>query len=95
MVPGDVPPAVFELKQNYPNPFNPISEIGFRIAEAGHVTLKVYDLIGREVATLLNERKTPGSYTVRFDAGDLATGIYLYRLTAGTFVQTRKMILAK
>jgi beta-glucuronidase len=88
-------PSAFGLDQNYPNPFNPISEIGLRIAEAGHVSLKVYDLLGREVATLVNEEKAPGSYLVRFDANGLASGVYFYRLIAGRYGETRKMLLLR
>jgi len=88
-------PSTFGLDQNYPNPFNPNSEIGFRIAEAGHVMLKVCDLLGREVAVLVNERKAPGSYEVKFDGSNLASGVYFYRLTAGKYVECRKMVLMK
>jgi len=96
-------PERTELYQNYPNPFNPISEIGFRlpargqagIAEGEYVTLKVYDLLGREVRVLVNERRAPGTYEVKFDAAGLASGVYLYRLTAGDVVRIRKMVLMK
>jgi aminopeptidase N len=88
-------PTDFALLQNYPNPFNPATGIGFRVSGFGMVTLKVYDLLGREVAVLVNERKAPGSYTVRFDASGLASGVYFYRLKAGEFVQTRKLVLQK
>jgi len=94
-VPESERPHACVLEQSYPNPFNPISEIGFQIAESEHVILKVYDLLGREVATLVKERKAPGTYTVKFDARGLASGVYFYRLQAGAFVQTKKMILAK
>ena len=88
-------PLSFHLEQNYPNPFNPISEIGFQIAERGYVTLKVYDLLGNEVVTLVNETKEPGRYRMRFDASNLATGAYFYRLVAGQFVETRKLLLVR
>jgi len=88
-------PSEFSLGQNYPNPFNPSTTFGIRIAESGPVSLKVYDLLGQEVTVLLNERKEPGTYEVRFDASRLASGVYLYRLSAGTFTQTRKMILTR
>jgi hypothetical protein len=88
-------PSEFSLGQNYPNPFNPSTTFGIRIAESGPVSLKVYDLLGQEVAVLLNERKEPGTYVVRFDASGLASGVYLYRLSGGTFTQTRKMILTR
>jgi len=91
----DAVPLEFSLLQNYPNPFNPNSEIGFRIAEGGYVTLKVYDLLGRELATLVNEQKAPGSYSVTFDASGLASGVYLYRLQSGNFVQTKKLTVLR
>jgi photosystem II stability/assembly factor-like uncharacterized protein len=88
-------PQEFRLDQNYPNPFNPQTEIEYRVPGLGLVTLKVYDLLGREVATLVNEQRQPGSYSVRFDGSRLASGIYMYRLTAGTFLDTKKMLLVK
>jgi len=88
-------PNRYTLYQNYPNPFNPITEIGFHIAEAGHVTLNVYDILGREVATLVNERKAPGTYEAKFDGSHLASGVYFYRLSTNNFVQTRKLVLLR
>jgi hypothetical protein len=88
-------PTAYVLHQNYPNPFNPVSTVGFSIAELRLVTLKVYDILGREVAVLVNERKAPGSYEVKFDGSNLASGVYLYRLTAGQYVECRKMVLMK
>ncbi len=88
-------PFAYRLEQNYPNPFNPSTEIQFSIVNPQFTILKVYDLLGREVAVLVNERKVPGSYTVRFNASGLASGMYLYRLTAGKFSETRKMILLR
>ena len=88
----------FSLSQNYPNPFNPTTNIGFRIAKFGLVTLKVFDVLGREVATLVNEEKPAGSYMVEFDASgivNLASGIYFYKLQAGSFSDTKKFILIK
>jgi hypothetical protein len=85
-------PSECTLSQNFPNPFNPKSEIGIRIATAGHVSLKVHDLLGREIATLLNERLSPGTYTREFDATGLPSGVYFYTLRANDFVATRKMI---
>lgn len=86
----------YRLSQNYPNPFNPTTNIEFSIPQASNVSLKVYDLLGREVATLLNNvRFGSGSQTVSFDASNLASGVYLYRLKAGAFIQTRKMTLIK
>ena len=88
-------PLAFSLKQNYPNPFNPSTTIFYELPKATFVTLKVYNLLGQEVATLLNEEKTAGSYKVQFDASNLAGGIYLYRLQAGEFFATRKLTLLK
>jgi poly(3-hydroxybutyrate) depolymerase len=88
-------PDKFSLSQNYPNPFNPATSIRFRIADFGFVSLKVYDLLGREVATLVNEEKPAGSYEVSFDASQLSSGVYIYRLTAGSFSATNKMTLLK
>jgi hypothetical protein len=88
-------PQRFLLEQNCPNPFNPTTEIGMRIAKGGLVSLKVFDVLGREVATLVNEVKQPGVYTVRWDASGVASGVYLYRLTASAFVETRKMCVTK
>ena len=92
----------FSLYQNYPNPFNPITNIKFRIANLpdgkagfGLVTLKVYDVLGNEVATLINEEKQPGEYEVEFDASVLASGIYFYTIKAGDFSSTKKLILLK
>jgi hypothetical protein len=87
--------STFELCQNYPNPFNPNSMINFSIPSSGLVTLKVYDLIGKEVAVLLNEVKEPGTYNVNFNAENLSSGIYLYKLQTGIYAATRKMILLK
>jgi len=85
----------YRLFQNYPNPFNPGTKIRFRILEFGSVSLKVFDTLGNEVATLVNERKSEGSYEVDFDGSYLSNGIYFYRLTAGAFVETKMMILLK
>jgi hypothetical protein len=79
---GPSHPSMFALSQNYPNPFNPTTEISYQVPEARSVTLKVFDILGREVATLVDERKSEGSYVVRFNGSGLASGVYLYRLTA-------------
>jgi len=85
----------FVLEQNYPNPFNPSTRIGYQIAKDDFVTLKVYDIIGNEVATLVNSQQPAGKYSVDFNAAKLPSGIYLYRLQAGNYIQTRKMTLVK
>ncbi|NJD22613.1 MAG: T9SS type A sorting domain-containing protein [Melioribacter sp.] len=88
-------PVDFQLMQNYPNPFNPTTTISFSIPQAEYATLKVYDVIGREVAALVNEFKDAGNYNFNFDASKLSSGIYLYRLQAGNFVDVKRMILMK
>ncbi len=88
-------PNNFILYQNFPNPFNPSTTIQFLIPESGDVTLKVYNLLGEEVKTLVNEERTAGKYSVQFNASQLASGIYFYRLQAGSFVETKKMLLLK
>jgi len=94
-----VPPLgiafVFALEQNYPNPFNPVTNIRFSLSESAHVSLKVYDLLGREVATLVDEMRVPGLYDERFDARSLASGTYLYRLTTPFHSAARKLVLVK
>ncbi len=92
---GENIPEQFNLSQNYPNPFNPSTKINYQISTAGIVSLKVYDVLGKEVATLVNEEKPVGSYEVNFNASRLSSGMYLYRLKAGNFVETKKMILLK
>ncbi len=88
-------PISYALHQNYPNPFNPTTEIRYQTSEVGYVTLKVFDVLGREVATLVNEPRHAGEYTVRFDAAKLSSGVYYYRFTAGSFSQTKKMLVLK
>jgi len=85
----------YVLHQNYPNPFNPTTSIRFAIPEAGITTLKVYDILGREVATLVSEEKSVGTYELTWYAENLPSGIYFYRLLAGSFVETKKMVLMK
>ncbi|MFN3560808.1 MAG: T9SS type A sorting domain-containing protein, partial [Chloroherpetonaceae bacterium] len=85
----------FELAQNYPNPFNPTTTIRYQIPTAQTVSLKVYDVLGKEVATLVNGRQEAGSYSVPFNASRLSSGMYFYRLQAGEYVETRKMMLVK
>ncbi|MDD3557075.1 MAG: T9SS type A sorting domain-containing protein [Melioribacteraceae bacterium] len=88
-------PTKFELSQNYPNPFNPSTTIRFQVPQNESVSLKVFDVLGREVATLLNDNLSAGSYEVNFDASNLAAGMYVYRLQAGDFVSAKKMMLLK
>lgn len=88
-------PKEFVLNQNYPNPFNPKTNIQYAISSRQFVTLKVYDLLGNEIATLVNEEKSVGEYKVTFDATGLSSGIYFYQLKAGNFIQTKKMIHLK
>jgi len=88
-------PENFRLSQNYPNPFNPTTTISFDVKNAEFITLKVYNVIGQEVATLVQERMSPGTYTASFDASGLTSGVYIYRLTSGGSVQSRSMILLK
>jgi photosystem II stability/assembly factor-like uncharacterized protein len=88
-------PSSTALEQNYPNPFNPSTEIGYRVAGAGYVTLKVFDVLGREIAELVNEMKGPGDYTVTWNATGVGSGVYLYRLTVGNYSATRTMALLK
>ena len=85
----------FELNQNYPNPFNPATAISYRLSAVGRVTLKVYDMLGRKVATLADGRQTAGLHVVTFDAGSLPSGVYFYRLRAGAHTQSRKLMLLK
>jgi len=88
-------PTAYALSQNYPNPFNPTTSIQYSVVTAQNVSLKVYDIIGNEVAVLVNEKKEAGNYSVNFSALNLASGTYLYRLQAGEFVQTKKMTILK
>jgi len=88
-------PEKFELMQNFPNPFNPTTTIKYQIPSSSLVTLKIYNILGQEIATLVNEMQNSGSYTVQFNAVRLASGIYLYSLHAGSYIKTKKMILMK
>ncbi len=88
-------PTEFALKQNYPNPFNPTTRIEFQIADLGFITLKVYDVLGNEVITLVNEQKPAGVYEVEFNASSLTSGVYFYQLKSASLIQTKKMILLK
>jgi len=85
----------FSLYQNYPNPFNPLTKIKYQIPELSFVSIKVYDVLGNEITTLVNEEKTIGSYEVELNAMSLPSGIYFYRLQAGDYIETKKMVLLK
>jgi hypothetical protein len=88
-------PFVFRLEQNYPNPFNPSTLVRYQLSVASKVELSIYDLLGREVATLVNDVRTPGAYNVTWNAAGLASGTYFCRLRAGTLQQTRKLLFVK
>ncbi|OGU81155.1 MAG: hypothetical protein A2W11_04650 [Ignavibacteria bacterium RBG_16_35_7] len=88
-------PYQFSLEQNYPNPFNPTTTFEFQIANSGFVNLKIFDILGNEVETLVNEEKEPGSYKIKYDANHLASGVYYYKLAANGFTDTKKFILLK
>ncbi len=88
-------PTSFVLHQNYPNPFNPTTEIRYQTSEVSHLTLKVFDLLGREVATLVDEVQGSGFKSVEFNASELASGVYFFRLTAGNFVATKKLMMVR
>ena len=90
-----VTPEVFALNQNYPNPFNPTTVISYQLPISGYVSLKVCDMLGREVMTLVNEVKSAGHYSINFNASAFSSGIYFYRITAGTFTQTKQMMFIK
>jgi hypothetical protein len=95
---GDVTvgiPTKFDLSQNYPNPFNPVTKINFDLPEDGKVNLRIYDILGREVAILVNEVRTAGYYTVSFDASNFASGVYFYRLSAGNYNAVKKLVLIR
>jgi hypothetical protein len=88
-------PQTFQLHQNYPNPFNPTTRIEYAIPKTSHVSLKVFDLLGREVVTLVNEVQGSGFKAVEFDADGLASGVYLYRIQAENFVETKKLMVVR
>jgi len=88
-------PTSFQLGQNYPNPFNPSTTIPIQLPKTERVVLKVFDVLGREVATLLNETLSANEYLIPFNASNLSSGVYFYRIQAGEFVETKKMILLK
>jgi hypothetical protein len=88
-------PGQYELSQNFPNPFNPSTQIRFSLPEASEVSLKIYDILGKEVAVLVNETKAPGTYQILFDASQLASGVYVYQLKTSSFIESKKMTLVK
>jgi len=92
---NDEIPQEIKLEQNYPNPFNPETKIKYSVSETEFVSLKVYDILGNEISTLVNETKTPGNYEIKFDGTSLSSGIYLAKLQVGNSYRMRKMILAK
>jgi hypothetical protein len=88
-------PEEYVLLQNYPNPFNPVTHIRFGLPEAGEVKIELFDILGQRVALLVDERKPAGYHTIDFDSSNLASGIYLYRIQAGDYVDSKKMVLMK
>jgi hypothetical protein len=92
---SDILPASYDLLQNYPNPFNPTTKINYQIPELSFVTIKVFDVLGNEIETLVNEEKPTGTYEITWYAGSLPSGIYFYRIQTGSFIETKKMILMK
>jgi hypothetical protein len=88
-------PESFSLGQNYPNPFNPSTSIIYSVPEKGNVTLRVFDALGRETATLVNEAQSLGTYKTEWNGEGLSSGLYYYRLTSGTYSETKRMMLLK
>ena len=88
-------PLKSSLFNNYPNPFNPITVIKYQLKTGGNVQLIIYDLAGREIKTLINQTQSPGEHSITFNASDLASGVYIYKLKAGAFEQSRKMLLLR
>ena len=88
-------PLSFELSQNFPNPFNPTTEINYQIAQTNLVMLKLYDVLGNEIQTIVNEVQKTGSYSVTINTHNLASGTYFYKLESGKFIKVRKMLLIK
>ena len=95
MVTGEIIPTVYALEQNYPNPFNPTTTIKFSIPEASRVTLNIYNILGEKVAELVNTNLAAGKYSYQWNAGSVASGMYIYELRSSNFVSTKKMILLK
>ncbi|MEJ2617682.1 MAG: T9SS type A sorting domain-containing protein [Ignavibacteriaceae bacterium] len=91
----EIVPAEYRLNQNYPNPFNPTTTINYQVPIYSHVTIKLFDMLGKEIKTIVDENKSGGNYSVIFNAGNLVSGIYFYRIQAGSFVSTKKFVLLK
>jgi hypothetical protein len=92
---GNAVPKEYALLQNYPNPFNPNTTIKYQVPELNFISLKVYDVLGSEIVTLVNEEKSIGNYEVEFDALKFPSGVYFYKIQAGSFIETKKMVLMK
>lgn len=92
---SDLTTGTFSLSQNYPNPFNPLTRISWQTSDGVYQTLKVYDMLGNEITTLVNEYRPAGSYNVEFNANNLSSGVYFYKLVAGNYTETKKMMLMK
>jgi len=88
-------PEKYSLSQNYPNPFNPVTNVEFGISKSGYVSLKIFDMLGKEIAILVNANLTPGNYNYNFDASKISSGVYFYRLVTKDFSETKKMNLIK
>jgi hypothetical protein len=88
-------PDKYSLSQNYPNPFNPVTKINFSIPKNGFVTIKIYDILGKEVDVLVNKEYSAGVYSIDYDGSKLSSGVYFYKLCSGNFIETKKMMLVK
>ncbi len=86
---------IFTIEQNYPNPFNPSTRIKYSIPQSSQAQIKVFDILGNGIETLVNEEKPAGSYEVEFDGSNLSSGVYFYRMQAGNFIKTKKMVLLR
>lgn len=91
----EIHPTAFKLEQNYPNPFNPSTKISWQSPVNAHQTLKIYDVLGNEVTTLVNEYRSAGNFEIEFNASGLSSGIYFYQLKVGEFISTKKMVLIR
>ena len=92
---NDTSPKEYQLSQNYPNPFNPLTVINYQVPKEGMVTIKIYNVLGKEIATLVNEYKKSGRYHTEFNGSGIASGVYIYRIQAGEYTASRKMVLLK